>query len=187
MEVDCLTHTKKVDLMKKGKCFNCKQPRHCANNCPKKREKSTPVCQTETEASGSGLKIEEVETVRRETTPHRPVSPIPKLEKRQNKWELSPRPPPTPTEQQPPEQQREHVRKADEPPGNEQTDKKTLSSLPLLFFRIPDQNCMTHNQKLQSGWRGGGGGNLQLAPAPLLWPPGSKLHDLCPNIPFWVP
>ncbi|KAG1838450.1 hypothetical protein DFJ58DRAFT_861158 [Suillus subalutaceus] len=46
-------------------------------------------------------------------------------------------------------------------------EEETHSSLPLHSVRFPAQTCSSYTRKLRSGWLRGGGGDLQLAPAPL--------------------
>ena len=42
MEVDAMTTQEGKDIMRKGICFGCKEPRHISRNCPKKNQGPTP-------------------------------------------------------------------------------------------------------------------------------------------------
>ena len=40
MDIDALTFGERNDLMKEGRCFNCKEAGHISKDCPKKKKRT---------------------------------------------------------------------------------------------------------------------------------------------------
>ena len=40
MDIDALTFEERTELMKEGKCFNCRSTGHISKDCPKKKKKT---------------------------------------------------------------------------------------------------------------------------------------------------
>src|SRR5271163_4072163 len=49
MDVDCLTVEERTKMMKEGKCFWCRKPRHLARDCPGGSNIQTTTTQTPTQ------------------------------------------------------------------------------------------------------------------------------------------